>query len=228
MSLMTLSDDDDLLKANATFRKLITLHNHLTVLADMFTLPFSSSVQSRNDVEWLENLCADDSADFIGKLGALHRTFIGENVLLKDALLPKDAVIADLSTIQDATTTTTPPADSGSHAADSSVGVADATANPSASSETQTTRDGSPELNTQALKHLASQVPNTLGPFFQGKNAHIPASFAFANVCCLAISKAILQVQRQSAQSPLVTLACRTLAEVTCAHLKEVSLSTLR
>lgn len=152
-------DEGDLVRGNCYFRKLVTLHNRLTLLSDVFAT--AGYAHSRNAVALLQS----NAIDIIPSLGTLHRSCIWENIVLKNGLLAKN--YGTSSSVSGITNSSMPllPTDTteDAPAATTSTQAPD----PSTSS---TKPDKVPVWNDNAtaLRHIANQIPNALGPFFQG------------------------------------------------------------
>ncbi|OCH84897.1 hypothetical protein OBBRIDRAFT_891524 [Obba rivulosa] len=172
-------DDESSADANKRFRDLVTLHTRLSLLSDIYATAGYS--HHRATVALLQSLLTRPSFAIIPELGALHRACVWENIVLKSGLASQGIDSRTSSTgeaaLESPTPSTATPADTpvvGSQAA--SEPAADGVANgvQVQSSAATTTpvgdlakADGPQEWNARALKHIASQIPSCLAPFFQ-------------------------------------------------------------
>lgn len=148
----------------------------MTLLSDIYTTAGHS--HGRANVTLLQSLCEDSSKTMLSQLGALHRACIWENIALKTSLASQELE----ASLRPASST--PLNNSGFSQAlnttDSSASLLQpGSANgangmqyeiPSPLEQQAPTKDDSPqERNAKAIKHLASQIPSSLAPFFQGQ-----------------------------------------------------------
>ena len=159
-------DESSLNEANDFFRRMVTLHISLTLLSDVYAT--AGYTHGRNAVELLQNTPGLSTLDIITNLGELHRICIWENIALKSGLASKGVSVPSNSTEsltadgQPASLDGLPATESGAPQAASSTGDSNT------KDETQKTPETPINLNALALKHIASQIPNSLSPFFQG------------------------------------------------------------
>ncbi|TCD71204.1 hypothetical protein EIP91_011682 [Steccherinum ochraceum] len=167
------ANDDDVEKANESYRRLITLHVRVMLLSDVFT---TSGYQGRATASLLQALLAQSAHDVLPELGALHRACTWSNVLVKShPVFSAVDVTAAPDLLQALESRLSPvagnqaddaPAASATNGAQGQVPVAFgsnvASASPSAKKE-----DGPREQNAKGLKHLSTQIPSTLSSFFQ-------------------------------------------------------------
>jgi E3 ubiquitin-protein ligase HUWE1 len=169
-------DEAEATKANDAFRKLVTLHVRIMLLSDIFAT--AGFAQGRALTSLLQSVTGHGTGDILFGLGSLHRSSIWENVMLKSNIASPASTsvsedkpeVADasppvetpVSVSSEATTpggTSTPTAANGFQP--------EGTATPTPRQETPTKLADPRETNVKALKHLASQIPNGLAPFFQ-------------------------------------------------------------
>ncbi|KAI0666580.1 hypothetical protein C8Q78DRAFT_1176707 [Trametes maxima] len=174
LSLVEFAAGEDEVKANERFRKLITLHVRTSLLSDIYaTAGYSHGRASATLLQALLGPKPSALAD----LGSLHRTCVWENIALKAALSSQDASSAPPSDGPATSSsvpqvpepqTSTPAGDRASEASSTTVA-----ANGTASGETlaltpSTKNEEKPkDKNASGLKHLVSQIPTSLAPFFQ-------------------------------------------------------------
>jgi E3 ubiquitin-protein ligase HUWE1 len=162
----------DLPAANEKFRKLVSLHVRVMLLSDI--LATAGYTQGRATVTLLQALCGRSSNNVLLSLGSLHRSCLWENIVLKgdespgspDAAtgLPSSVSPTDMSTLLSPAPVTAAASSevNGTQSAESS------SATPKPESRTSKHKDPK-ECNIRALKHLASQLPYALAPFYQGE-----------------------------------------------------------
>ncbi|PCH43593.1 hypothetical protein WOLCODRAFT_75349 [Wolfiporia cocos MD-104 SS10] len=163
---------DELERSNAHLRKLITLHIRTSLLSDIFSAAGYS--HGRSSVSLLQSLVGQSANDILPELGALHRACVWENIVLKAGLtsLKVDTPLAsDINADSPTPSTVTPSATVDADPASASMtnGVV---AEPSSSNDVQpgtveSAKDSPRVLNARIFKHLASQIPTSLAPFFQ-------------------------------------------------------------
>ena len=187
-------------KANAKFRKLITLHTRTSLLSDIYaTAGYSHGRATQTLLQSLLGRTPNPLED----LGSLHRACIWENIILKTVLSSRgidftpshdllssllgsaatavhdqssSATPGDANTSSPSTTTNGPSSSTG---AANGTPPANATNGP-ASTEPSTSantphvaakKEEQPrDKNAKSLKHLVSQIPTALAPFFQCKH----------------------------------------------------------
>ncbi|EJD02952.1 uncharacterized protein FOMMEDRAFT_107991 [Fomitiporia mediterranea MF3/22] len=190
-----MEDEEEFSRANAFFHKLITLHVRITLLSDVYST--AGYTHGRHAVGLLQNT----TVDIIPDLGALHRSCIWENIVLKNGLAAKGIAssITPSSSTEDAAST--------SPAATSTTQPDGQPPAESPSKDGQKKTEGPKDRNAVALKHIASQIPNALGPFFQ------------------AVAKMLLYNRRNpdEAQKKQAASISATLADVMYKHLTEVT-----
>lgn len=163
--------------ANETFRSLVTLHNRMTILSDVFAT--AGYGHGRAAITILQTLMSNSTPEVIMNLGALHRTTIWENIALKKAFadigidiahtpLPSpidgtpEQPLAPLPEVVDNTTASS-TAPNGVEESNSP------STTPLPPTDTEKTL-GPLEHNAAALKHLSHGLPNALMPFFTGES----------------------------------------------------------
>jgi E3 ubiquitin-protein ligase HUWE1 len=164
------SAEEQLLEANIRFRKLIALHTRVTLLADIFSS--ATYTHGRSSLSFLSGLTGSDASDILPDIGALHRACIWENIVLKSALSARGVTISRNSNSQG------PPsegislpgqASDLSNEADVGSALPESDLSPDEAKSTEgAKKDGPQERNAKALKHIATQIPTSLTPFFQG------------------------------------------------------------
>ena len=166
-------------EANKRFRKIITLQTRISLLSDIYaTAGYAHTRASQT----LLHVMLGRSPSPLADLGALHRSFVWENIALKSALSAQGIDVAPpshelfssilASSTQAGQHSSTPTVED---AAAGSVGTAAPAANgasagePSTSAGTPATKkeERPQDKNARALKHLAHQIPASLTPFFQ-------------------------------------------------------------
>ncbi|KAI5123932.1 hypothetical protein M0805_006347 [Coniferiporia weirii] len=154
------TDEEDLLKANSFFHRLVTLHIRITLLSDVYAT--AGYTHGREAFGLLQT----NTLEIIPNLGALHRTCIWENIVLKNGLASKG-----LASSFNASTSSEDVSMSGLPS--EALGESSLVPSPERQSadtppkEDPKKTDEPRGLNALALKHVASQIPNALGPFFQ-------------------------------------------------------------
>ncbi|KAH9935552.1 uncharacterized protein B0H18DRAFT_1082292 [Fomitopsis serialis] len=171
---------DDLGRANERLRRFITLHIRTSLLSDIYAT--AGYAHGRAAAALLQSLTGPSSKNILEDLGALHRACIWENIVLKSALTsqgveaqpPSDLLsLSSLLNIQTPSAgTPTLGSDEARPAAGNQIaGMANGVQGESSSTPTpkpDTPKDGDPKKqNAQILRHLASQIPSSLAPFFQ-------------------------------------------------------------
>ncbi|KAL5523755.1 hypothetical protein ACEPAG_7928 [Sanghuangporus baumii] len=161
LPFVEIQDEEELSKANAFFHKLVTLHVRITLLSDVYST--SGFTHGRQAVGLLQNT----SEDIIPRLGALHRACIWENIVLKRGLASKG--VAGIPSLPTSTEEPALPSLEGSSSSTSeTVHNGQHPTSPSQPSKDSQKKNDTPrDRNAIALKHVASQIPNALGPFFQ-------------------------------------------------------------
>ena len=165
---------------NALFQKLITLHIRLTLLVAAYSI--TGYAHARQAAHLLQS----STLEILEEMGRLHRVCIWENILLKGGLVAKGlggtgGVGTTSQSVEDVNAMAL-AAGVGAEVASAVAAAAGATSSAELSAQTATEfstpavekkKVGGPkEKNVKALKHLDSQLPNVLTPFFQGKFRH--------------------------------------------------------
>jgi E3 ubiquitin-protein ligase HUWE1 len=161
------SADEQLLEGNLKFRKLIALHTRVTLMADIFSS--STYTHGRSSLSLLSGLTGSDASDILPDIGALHRACIWENIVLKSALSARGVnisrsagVASDGISLAGQATDVSNEAEVGSALPESEQSLGEG------KSKEGVKKDGPQERNAKALKHIATQIPTSLTPFFQG------------------------------------------------------------
>ncbi|KAH8119411.1 hypothetical protein DFH11DRAFT_1782299 [Phellopilus nigrolimitatus] len=160
LPLVDIEDEVTLSKGNSLFRRLLTLHIRVMLLSDVYaTAGFTHGRQA-------VGLLQSNTLDIVPNLGALHRVCIWENIMLKNGLA---SITTSSATVRspEGDGVSTPPAIVGV-AGEPPATTSSAEQSSGSSSKDEAKKAESPkDLNALALKHVASQIPNALGPFFQ-------------------------------------------------------------
>ncbi|KAK0461087.1 uncharacterized protein EV420DRAFT_1746494 [Desarmillaria tabescens] len=160
--------------ANYYFRNLVTLHVRITLLSDVFAT--AGYAHGRAAIGLLQTLMSNNAPRVVKDLGALHRTSIWENIVLKVGLSAKGIDVLQTPSLSPLERSpdqlaiglpdTAGPAPSA--ATNGTVDGAQSGAPPSTTKEPEIPKAGSPrEHNATALKHLTHGLPSSLAPFFQ-------------------------------------------------------------
>lgn len=162
------SAEERLLDANVKFRKLIALHTRVTLLADIFSS--ATYTHGRSSLSLLSGLTGSDTSDILPDIGALHRACIWENIVLKSALSARGVNISRNNQGSLSEGISLPgQATESSNETDLGSALPDSDHSPDEAKSTEgVKKDGPQERNAKALKHIATQIPTSLTPFFQG------------------------------------------------------------
>jgi E3 ubiquitin-protein ligase HUWE1 len=179
-------------QANNQFHKLAVLHTRVTLLSEVYaTAGFG---HPRPSIVLLQPLMGRGGADIIPDLGALHRACVWENIVFKADLASRgvpsetdspfdvltsaeesadgatngSAAVSSTATPQPGATANGDANNGTGPSATSTPGAIDGSASPAAKEETLR------QKNAKALKHLVTQMPTAIGPFFQGKRHVLP------------------------------------------------------
>ncbi|RPD73800.1 hypothetical protein L226DRAFT_488466 [Lentinus tigrinus ALCF2SS1-7] len=184
LPLVEFSAGEEEQKANDRFRKLITLHTRASLLSDIYATAGYSHGRATQTL--LQSLIGR-TPSALGDLGALQRACVWENITLKSALSARGIDVAshphDIFSNLLAGSGATPaqdgqtPTPAGERTGDTGTpsGVATngatpaepATANAPASSSAAKKEEQPRDKNAKGVKHLVTQIPSSLGPFFQ-------------------------------------------------------------
>ncbi|KAI0699215.1 hypothetical protein BC835DRAFT_1412679 [Cytidiella melzeri] len=153
--------------ANEKFRKLVTLQVRVMLLSDI--LATAGYAQGRATITLLQALCGRSANNVLLSLGSLHRSCIWENTVLKndessDASEGARSLQADLASADHTDGVSTIVASSSE--ANGTQG-AESSSSPTPKPESRSKDKLPKECNIKALKHVASQFPHALAPFFQ-------------------------------------------------------------
>lgn len=163
-------------KANDRFRKLITLHTRTALLSDIYA---TAGYSHGRATQTLLQSFLGRNPNPLAELGALHRTCVWENIVLKAALTERGidttpsshdlfSSLLSAAGAQDLQSTT-PAGD----AAGATTSAATNGATPGESSTITpptvvTKKEEQPrDKNAKCIKHLVVQIPSSLAPFFQ-------------------------------------------------------------
>ena len=146
------------------------------LLSDVFT---TSAYQGRATASLLQALLARSAQNVLPDLGALHRACTWVNVLVKSHPVLGTVDVTAVPDLLQALESRLSPGASPIQTDDAptaSVANGNGTqtqtapgADPSAAASiSENKEDGPREQNAKALKHLSTQIPNTLSSFFQG------------------------------------------------------------
>ncbi|KAI9068310.1 hypothetical protein FKP32DRAFT_1587710 [Trametes sanguinea] len=172
LPLVDFAAGEDEQKVNDKFRKLIALHIRTSLLSDIYATAGYS--HGRASATLLQALLAHKPSP-LTELGALHRTCVWENIILKAALASQnaDTPVAGAPAAPTPTTQAQEPSGSGlaGERADEvpPVTAANGAATGDASAATPPAKkeEKPQEKNAASLKHLVTQIPTSLAPFFQ-------------------------------------------------------------
>ncbi|CCM01158.1 uncharacterized protein FIBRA_03206 [Fibroporia radiculosa] len=170
--------DRELQRGNDRVRQYITLYIRTSLLSDIYSTAGYS--HGRATATLLQSLTGPSAHNILPDLGALHRTCVWENIMLKSGLAlqgvdvpaPADVTALDPHSSSTVTPTDTPPIsqDTSAHTLPSTANGAQGESSVPVASDSVTVKDNSAKLqNAKIAKHLASQLPTCLAPFFQGK-----------------------------------------------------------
>ncbi|KAF8491672.1 hypothetical protein JB92DRAFT_2835584 [Gautieria morchelliformis] len=155
------SADEQLLEGNLKFRKLIALHTRVTLMADIFSS--STYTHGRASLSLLSGLTGTDASDILPDIGALHRACIWENIVLKSALSARGVNVSRSNPgVPQMATDLSNEVEVGSALPESEQSLDEG------KSKEGVKKDGPWERTAKALKHIATQIPTSLTPFFQG------------------------------------------------------------
>ncbi|KAI0326605.1 DUF913-domain-containing protein [Cubamyces sp. BRFM 1775] len=162
---------EDEAKVNERFRKLITLHIRTSLLSDIYATAGYS--HGRASTTLLQALLGPKSSP-LTDLGSLHRTCVWENIVLKAALAAQEAKVetpaAEATASPSAPSAQEPEAATTSATARPGDAVAAngaATGEPSIPTPPAKKEEKPKDKNANGLKHLVTQIPTSLAPFFQ-------------------------------------------------------------
>lgn len=174
--ILTCSDEEEAAKANVAFRKLVTLHVRIMLLSDIFAT--AGYAQGRALTSLLQSVTGRGTGDILYGLGSLHRASIWENAMLKaktassgspasgeDRAQPADASPPAETPMSVSSEATTP----GGTSTTANGSQPEGTPTPTPKQESTGKPADARETNLKAMRHLASQMPNGLAPFFQCK-----------------------------------------------------------
>lgn len=166
------TDEQAAAEANTAFRKLVTLHVRIMLLGDIFATAGYS--QGRALTTLLQSVTGRGAGDILLGLGSVHRASIWENGSLKANLTLGSGDNNNRVHASDPASETPVSVSSEATTPGASTGVIAQNGSQAESSTTPTPKVGASgrasdprETNIKALKHLASQLPNGLAPFFQ-------------------------------------------------------------
>lgn len=153
------------------------LHIRTSLLSDIYATAGYS--HGRATTSLLQSLTGSSSHDVLPRLGALHRACVWENIVLKAGLgspgteltAARDMMSPELQTPPTVTASGTPnmgQADTSAGPSGATNGIPGDSSSISAPKQEATRKEVPKEQNVKILKHLASQIPSALAPFFQG------------------------------------------------------------
>ncbi|KAH9894888.1 hypothetical protein C8Q73DRAFT_645187 [Cubamyces lactineus] len=171
LSMVEFTAGEDEAKVNERFRKLITLHIRTSLLSDIYATAGYS--HGRASTTLLQALLGPKSSP-LTDLGSLHRTCVWENIVLKAALAAQEAKVekpaAEATSSNSAPSTQEQETATGDVTARSGDAVAangTATGEPSIATPPAKKEEKPKDKNANGLKHLVTQIPTSLAPFFQ-------------------------------------------------------------
>ncbi|KZT10978.1 uncharacterized protein LAESUDRAFT_721398 [Laetiporus sulphureus 93-53] len=177
LALVDVTDSaEEVTRANLRLRQLITLHIRTSLLSDIYATAGYSHGRAASAL--LQSLTGPSARDILSQLGTLHRACIWENVVFKAALISQglDSAPSSEITVSGSQTPISeiPTAPSTLRQLErttitggASNGVQGATSTAAPGRPEPVKVEGSRQQNAQALKHVASQIPSALAPFFQ-------------------------------------------------------------
>ncbi|CDO77710.1 hypothetical protein BN946_scf184969.g61 [Trametes cinnabarina] len=176
LPLIEFSAGEEEERANERFRKLITLHIRTSLLSDIYATAGYS--HGRASTTLLQALLMHKPSP-LTQLGSLHRTCVWENIVLKAALTAQSegtgSAAAGASTLSMAPTQAQEPSSSTAAVGEQIAGTPTtitsangaATGDVSAITPLPKKEEKSQDKNANGLKHLVTQIPTSLAPFFQ-------------------------------------------------------------
>jgi E3 ubiquitin-protein ligase HUWE1 len=222
-STLHMTDELALREANATFRKLITLHNRVTLLSDVC----SSIAQTHAQCIYalLQVVSGAEVLGIIKNLGSIHRRCLLENIALKSGLSTKG--IRDSSSRSASpeggemiASTISPVIPNGDVPGEIRIGVEANGANTSEGKKGESPQ----EQNAHALRHIASHIPNALVPFLQGISwlsmlVFVNSQMGLALV--RTISYVIVRRSQETTSVQQATMLSQAIANVLHGHLTD-------
>ncbi|KAI0633753.1 hypothetical protein C8Q77DRAFT_809629 [Trametes polyzona] len=170
LSLVEFAAGEDEQKANERFRKLVTLHIRTSLLSDIYATAGYS--HGRASATLLQALLGHKA---LSDLGSLHRACVWENIVLKATLSAQDASATPTPATsspqgqpgQEPQAATSSGERSGASSA-TAVGANGAATTDAAVATPPAKKEEKPkDKNANGLKHIVSQIPTSLSPFFQ-------------------------------------------------------------
>ncbi len=179
-------------KLNGRFRSLVQLQNILVVLGEIFQgMAYS---HPRNVHTILQPLATAPS--IIEDLGLVHRAFLWENILLKNAeLKTSNHSVTEAVGSSMAVVTSDPPAPQ------SPAMVVVDLPNPSEGLDAPKEDTSSKSRNTTATAYVVTQIPFSLTPFFQGEDPRSATLLILISNCGTAIAKLFTYHRRSTEPS---------------------------
>jgi E3 ubiquitin-protein ligase HUWE1 len=141
----------------------VSLLTRATLLADVF----SSYAHNRSMPNLVSGLLSEEASGVISDLGALHRACIWENIVLKSTLVKNGLLpsrVDKSSSPENGGQTADLLKESGTLAAIPGLEHAAQDQKPKDLLNKETGR----QSNAKALKHISTEIPTSLTPFFQG------------------------------------------------------------
>jgi E3 ubiquitin-protein ligase HUWE1 len=185
LPLLIEAEEQDI-NVNRSFRNLVTLHNRITLLSDVFAT--AGYAHGRAAIGLLQTLMSNTSTQVVTDLGTLHRAIIWENIVLKAGLsaagidVTQTPQTSPLDRSPDQAPLPLPEGDGAAAVPPSLPNVLNGATDNDAQAEAVSAvtpppkeaqkSEGPRERNAAALKHLTRGLPGSLAPFFQGRLSH--------------------------------------------------------
>ncbi|KAH9963908.1 hypothetical protein BC827DRAFT_99895 [Russula dissimulans] len=152
-------------EANRTFRTLITLLVRVILLSDIYAT--AGYAHGRSAGGLLQTLMGTGASEILPDLGTLHRFCMWENVVLKSQVPEKESEPEGNALLSSLQSPGQPPSSEPAVAANGAH-TSSTTVTPTEVPSQEGPRDSDPrEENAKAFRHLATQIPGALSPFFQ-------------------------------------------------------------
>lgn len=161
--------EDNLTEANKVFQKLTTLYNRITLLADLFSTTMFG--HNRSGPIALPGFTGADASKILPELGALHRACIWENIVLKGSLAANNTFSGQNPSTQVDSIPSTVQANAVLNEPDTLSAIPGLTSilEGKRTAKESSKKESPQERNSRALKYIATQIPTSLTPFFQGR-----------------------------------------------------------
>lgn len=154
------------------------MHVRITLLSDIYT---TAGYQGRATITLLQHIVSGDSKEILLNLGSLHRQYLWDNIRLQDDPVFNRTVIPNPDNWDSLLPSSMPPplrlpgpspeptgaGSSTNGLTDGAVGETPSVPSASSKEKSSSKEEGPIEQNARALKHMTTQVPNTLTSLFQ-------------------------------------------------------------